>query len=75
MTFLAKNNRLSSSGPYADRITQKELKKRKDTNTTASLVRNSRDSYREIGGKEGMSGLLAKMETKIEELKSAEPEK
>jgi len=35
-----------------------------------SLVRNYRDSYREIVNKEGMTGLLAKMEKKIEELRT-----
>ena len=38
-----------------------------------SLIRTYRDSYREIVKKEGMSGLLAKMEEKIEELRSAPP--
>ena len=34
-----------------------------------SLIRTYRDSYREIVKKEGMSGLLSRMEEKIEELK------
>ena len=38
-----------------------------------SLVRNYRDSYRDIVKKEGMDGLLARMEEKIEELKTAPP--
>ncbi len=39
-----------------------------------SLIRNYRDSYRDIVKKEGMDGLLARMERKIEELKT-NPEK
>ena len=35
-----------------------------------NLVRNYRDSYRSIVKKEGISGLLAKMEQKVAELKS-----
>lgn len=35
-----------------------------------SLIRNYRDSYRDIVKKEGMDGLLARMERKIEELKT-----
>ncbi len=35
-----------------------------------NLVRNYRDSYRSIVKKEGIGGLLAKMEQKVEELKS-----
>jgi phospholipid transport system substrate-binding protein len=35
-----------------------------------SLVRNYRDSYKEIVKKEGLTGLLAKMEKKIEELRT-----
>lgn len=38
-----------------------------------SLIRTYRDNYREIVKKEGMGGLLAKMEKKIEELRSAPP--
>jgi phospholipid transport system substrate-binding protein len=38
-----------------------------------SLVRNYRDSYRDIVKKEGMEGLLARMEEKIEELKTSPP--
>lgn len=34
-----------------------------------SLVRNYRDSYKDIVSKEGMNGLLAKMEQKIEEIR------
>lgn len=37
-----------------------------------SLVRNYRDSYRNIAKNEGMSGLLARMEKKIAELEAAE---
>lgn len=37
-----------------------------------SLVRNYRDSYRAIAKKEGMSGLLARMDKKIAELEAAE---
>lgn len=39
-----------------------------------SLIRNYRDSYREIVKKEGIEGLLAKMELKIEEIRNS-PEK
>jgi phospholipid transport system substrate-binding protein len=35
-----------------------------------SLIRTYRDSYREIVKKEGISGLLAQMEKKIEELRN-----
>lgn len=38
-----------------------------------SLIRTYRDSYKEIVKKEGMSGLLTKMEGKIEELRNAPP--
>ncbi|MFV1957649.1 MAG: ABC transporter substrate-binding protein, partial [bacterium] len=37
-----------------------------------SLVRSFRSSYSEIVKKEGFEGLLAKMEDKVEELKSSE---
>lgn len=39
-----------------------------------SLVRNYRDSYKDIVSREGMDGLLAKMEQKIEEIR-ANPDK
>ncbi len=39
-----------------------------------SLVRNYRDSYKDIVSREGMDGLLAKMEQKIDEIR-ADPEK
>ena len=38
-----------------------------------SLIRTYRDSYKEIVKKEGMNGLLVKMEGKIEELRNAPP--
>jgi len=38
-----------------------------------SLIRTYRDSYKEIVKKEGISGLLAKMEAKIAELRNAPP--
>jgi phospholipid transport system substrate-binding protein len=38
-----------------------------------SLIRTYRDSYKEIVKKEGISGLLTKMEAKIEELRNAPP--
>jgi phospholipid transport system substrate-binding protein len=40
-----------------------------------SLIRTYRDNYREIVKNEGMSGLLGRMEEKIEELKNAPPPK
>jgi phospholipid transport system substrate-binding protein len=39
-----------------------------------SLIRTYRDSYREIVKKEGIVGLLARMERKIEELRNNPPE-
>jgi phospholipid transport system substrate-binding protein len=39
-----------------------------------SLIRTYRDSYREIVKKEGITGLLARMEKKIEELRNTPPE-
>jgi phospholipid transport system substrate-binding protein len=38
-----------------------------------SLIRTYRDSYKEIVKKEGMTGLLVKMEAKIEELRNEPP--